>query len=215
MKGKNAGMIAAILLFGGMGVFYSCVFQMPKEVEILEKTEEPALYSEPAGAIEPVGSGETAGAEAESAIESAAGQSGETVYVHVCGQVRTPGVYELEPGSRVGDAVEAAGGFTEEAREASVNLARQVVDGEQLYVFSKEEQPEDSQTAAIQEETRININLASKEKLMELPGIGEAKADAIIAYRNRQQGFQSIEDLKNIEGIKDGVFNKIKDKITI
>ncbi len=156
------------------------------------------------------------------------------LYVYICGQVKNPGVYSLETGKRVNDAVNLAGGFTKEADTTSLNLARQIVDGEQIYVLSKEEAAT-NQTTAVQTtnsaentnggamfstsdmdqtKTKVNINTASREELMTLSGIGQAKADSIIAYRETNGPFQSIEEIKQIEGIKDGIFLKIKDQIT-
>ena len=123
------------------------------------------------------------------------------VFVYVCGEVQASGVYELEQDSRVFEAIAKAGGLTENAAAEAVNQARVVVDGEQIYVPSFD--------------GKININTAEKEELMTLTGVGEAKAQSIIAYREEHGGFQSIEELMQIEGIKEGVFNKIKEDITI
>ena len=152
----------------------------------------------------------------------------EEIYVHICGQVISPGVYCLKKGSRVNDLIELAKGFTEDASIDYVNLAQKLVDGEQIYIPSKKEvlEMDISFTSKITSSTGdnkenefvqeyVNINTADKSKLMTLTGIGEAKAEAIIQYREEHGGFRSIEELKQIEGIKDGVFNKIKDKITV
>lgn len=197
MKNKKWGMIVLVLLFAGMGAFYSFWLSGTFETRILE---EPS----PASAV----------------VETEPPVLKETplpeVYVHVCGEVKKPGVYALLPDSRVAEAVEAAGGFTEEAQETSVNLARKVEDGEQLYVLSVEEsRAQGASITAASGSDRVDINTASKEVLMELPGIGEAKAEAIISYRSQHGRFERIEDLTNIEGIKNGVFEKIKDKIKI
>lgn len=155
------------------------------------------------------------------------------LYVYICGQVRNPGVYSLESGKRVNDVVDLAGGFTKEAALESLNLARQITDGEQIYVMSKEEAATsqaiasqmanssesmnegDKDSTSGMEETKVNINTASREELMTLSGIGQTKADSIIAYRQANGPFQSIEEIKQIDGIKDGIFIKIKDQITI
>ncbi len=196
MKRKSLGIIAAVLLFGGMGVFYS-IFLPEQENTVILKEEETARPTW----------------EGEESVEIE-GTEKEEVYVHVCGQVKKPGVYALDKDSRVADAVEAAGGFSKKARESSVNLARRVQDGEQLYIRSVEEEEEPG-LAEEKGKSLVNINSASKEELMGLPGIGEAKAEAILAYRSRHGDFKKIEDLKKIEGIKDGVLEKIRDKITI
>lgn len=188
MKNKKTGVIIVILLFCGMGIFYSCIsFQQKSQEGIAEERLE-------------------AQEKPEVQIESENEAEKELLCVHVCGEVERPGMYQLKPDSRVIDAIDAAGGFTKTAREASINLARFLTDGEQLYIGSVEEEVKDD---------RININLASKEELMQLPGIGESKAEAILAYRSLHGNFISIEDLTKIEGIKDGVLQKIKDKITI
>lgn len=145
----------------------------------------------------------------------------QTVFVYVCGAVESPGVYELRADARVFEAISLAGGITEEAAPDAVNQARVIVDGEQIYVPTVEEAA--SQTAGVGETTgtkgtenaKVNINTAGKEELMTLTGIGEAKADDILKYREEHGGFGSIEELMQISGIKEGVFNKIKDDITI
>ena len=127
-------------------------------------------------------------------------------------------VYELEQDSRVFEAIAKAGGLTENAAAEAVNQARVVVDGEQIYVPSLDEVKGAGVVSEVTERTddgKININTAEKEELMTLTGVGEAKAQSIIAYREEHGGFQSIEELMQIEGIKEGVFNKIKEDITI
>lgn len=141
------------------------------------------------------------------------------IYVDVCGQVNTPGVYELSNDSRVYEAIEKAGGVTEKAALSSLNQAEKLSDGQQIYVPSKEEVEKGVQdkasTPGEEQNGKINLNTATKEELMTLSGIGETKAEAIIRYRNEQGDFQSIEDIKKIEGIKDGIFNKVKDQIAV
>lgn len=135
--------------------------------------------------------------------------------VHICGEVEKPGVYELEEGSRVFQAVEAAGGFTEEASQSSMNLAETIADGMQIVILSKEEA--EAVQAAAEESAAglVNINQASKEQLMALPGIGESRAEDIIRYREESGGFQRIEDIMKVSGIKDAAFQKIKDSIAV
>lgn len=153
-----------------------------------------------------------------------------TLYVHVCGAVKNPGVYTFYEGARVIDAVNAAGGFEKEAAQEVLNQADLLWDGEQLYVYSKEEAdglallPGQSVRAAsesgkAQEENAagslVNINTATIEQLMQLPGIGQAKAEAIIAYRKESGGFKEIAELMQISGIKESIFEKVKDRITV
>lgn len=146
----------------------------------------------------------------------------EDIAVHVCGQVKNPGVYTLAKGARISDAITAAGGLTKEAAGDFINQAQKLEDEQQVYVPSEEEakespkevQQEKNNDSHSENKGLININQATREELMTLPGIGEAKADMIINYREEHGRFATIEEIKNISGIKDGVFNKICDLIT-
>ena len=137
-----------------------------------------------------------------------------TLFVDVRGAVAKPGVYELPEKSRVFQAVEAAGGLLPEAKDELVNQAAELTDGQQVYIPFEGEAV---QEAADQAETdgRVNINTAGAEELMTLPGVGEAKAADIIAYREANGGFSSPEDIMQVSGIKDAMFQKIRDKIKI
>ena len=141
------------------------------------------------------------------------------IYVYVCGQVEKPGVYTLLEGSRIYDVFELAGGLTGEADADYWNQARLLKDGEMIYVPSKGEVMEQSferdTTGKAEESGKVNINTASKEELMTLPGIGETKALAILAYRQENGPFSSLDELKQVEGIKDAVYSKMKGYIEI
>lgn len=147
----------------------------------------------------------------------------QSIYVYVCGQIVHPGVYTLPEGSRVCDVFELAGGFTSEAAIDYWNQARLLVDGEMIYVPTAEEvkdrQLKGDGTGSLSVDTendnKVNINTASKEELMTIPGIGESKALAILLYRQENGPFSSIEEIKNVAGIKDGVYSKMKDYIKI
>lgn len=148
-------------------------------------------------------------------------------FVHICGAVENPGVYELPEGSRIFEVVEAAGGMTEEACGEYQNQAQKITDGMQIFVPTTEQA--ENGTAKqyfLQEETvltegtekqdgRININTADKELLMTLPGIGESRAESILSYREENGSFANMEDIMKISGIKEGAYEKIKDKICI
>ena len=166
-------------------------------------------------------SSEQEASEPKMEAEATESQTPRMLYVYVCGQVKSPGVYTLPEGSRVYDLFVAAGGLTELAADEYWNQARLLTDGEMLYVPTVEEAAEREQSvgATSQNTTddpnKVNINTASKEELMTLPGIGEAKAEAILNYREANGPFSTIEELKQVEGIKDGVFSKMKDYIEI
>lgn len=144
--------------------------------------------------------------------------------VYVCGAVDSPGVYMLSGDIRVIDAITAAGGMREDAGEKYINLASKVCDGEKIYVpttveieeaFAAGDETLYSIVNVSKEDSSelININSADKDQLMTLPGIGASKADKIIEYREKNGGFKSTEDLMLISGIKQGLYNKVKDKI--
>ena len=138
-----------------------------------------------------------------------------TIYVYVCGHVETPGVYQLPAEARVCDALQLAGGVTEDGNPEALNQAECMTDGQTLYVPGLDENVDVAgMTQQSKEDGLININQADREMLMTLPGIGESKADMIIQYREEHGNFQSIEELMDIPGIKEGVFNKMKEKIT-
>lgn len=149
-------------------------------------------------------------------------QEEQTIFVHICGQVARPGVYELARESRVYEAIAAAGGLLDTASEASVNQAERMEDGQKLYILSLEEaslqgneaQQGTGQSAQV-DGGKVSINTADKETLMSLTGIGETRADAILRYREEQGGFQSLEEIMQIEGIKEGIFEKIKEQIKL
>ncbi len=138
------------------------------------------------------------------------------VVVHVCGAVRDEGVYELPLGSRVYEAIEMAGGFTRKAAKTQMNLAEILEDEAYLYVPTKAEAgAKDSDLQVGIQDGKVNLNTATREELMTLSGVGEAKADLIIQYREEHGRFHKIEDVMNISGIKEGLFAKIKEDITV
>lgn len=185
-------------------------------------------------------------------------QEPQKIFVHVCGAVEKPGVYELQEGSRVYEAVEKAGGFTEDADSSYVNQAQRLADGTKLVIPTTEQVEEaletkaeadigiveqaqegqgtaddvvTGQTEGVQDavsdtagaggtygetaDGRVNINTASEDELCSIPGIGSTRAAAIVAYRQENGGFRKLEDIMNVSGIKEGTYNKIKDKIKV
>lgn len=136
------------------------------------------------------------------------------IFVHVIGEVKKPGIYELEAGSRVFDAVFAAGGLTEDAEQATVNLARSLTDGEQIHIGAIGEAPINGNNGEGQT-AKINLNRSSQVELESLPGVGPALAGRIIDYREQNGGFQAIEDLKNVGGIGDKLFAGLMNEVTL
>ena len=126
------------------------------------------------------------------------------ISVYVEGEIVNPGVYMLEKGARIADAIEAAGGFTSNADRSTVNLAAMPRDGAQIHVYMAGEVPQ-----------KVNINTAEVWMLESLPGIGETLAQRIVDYRIANGYFQIIDDLQQVDGIGASVFEKIKDKIAV
>jgi competence protein ComEA len=126
------------------------------------------------------------------------------ICVYVEGEVVSPGVYVLDDGDRVVDAIEAAGGFTGDADRGAINLAAVLRDGDQVHVFSTGSVPQ-----------KVNLNTAEAWVLEALPGIGEVLARRIIDYRTLNGGFQRVEELKNVDGIGDAAYEKLKDIVTV
>lgn len=172
------------------------------------------------------------------APENAAGEIAQTCIVHVCGAVNNPGVYTLPAGSRIYDAVVMAGGLSQDASESSVNQAAPISDGMQILIPTVEEAEASGMnvsgtvggnsasgqsagvTAAGSASTDpadglVDLNTATAAELMTLPGIGETRAQAILAYREQNGRFSSIEEIMQVNGIKEGSFEKLRDYITV
>ena len=139
----------------------------------------------------------------------------QTVYVYVCGAVRTPGVVEVPEGSRAAEALELAGGRTTEADPFYVNLAEFVTVGQKLYFPTASEAEELEAAGKAAEEGLVNINTASAEEVCTLPGIGASRAADIVRYREKNGAFQTKEDIMKVSGIKQNAYDKLCDRITV
>lgn len=142
------------------------------------------------------------------------------IYVDICGAVNNPGVYSFYDGARVFEVITAAGGLTDEACLEAVNRAESVFDGQKLYILNQTEWEQKITDKALQADIEsddglVNLNDASESELCTLPGIGATRAQAIIAYREEQGGFATIEEIQNVSGIKSGTYEKIKNLIKV
>lgn len=166
--------------------------------------------NEAAAGNEPEGGNENEGGGAQ---EKDADALPETIAVYVCGAVKHPGVYELAAGSRVYEAVALAGGMTKEASARSVNQAGMLDDGQMVVILTEEEAGAcagESGSGEPPNDGRVNINTAGAEELKSLPGIGDAKAAAIIAYREKNGAFTAVSDIKNVSGIGENLFARLE-----
>ncbi len=144
------------------------------------------------------------------------------IYVHIDGEVKNPGVYKMKIGDRVNDAIQAAGGLTEDAEKSKINLATKLKDEMKIHIYKIGETNKDSSNESSDDNNKsdgnnsklININTASKEELCKLTGIGENKAKLIIEYREKNK-FTKIEDITKVSGIGKKTFEKIKNDITV
>lgn len=203
-----------------------------QQTDLSQESEEKSAAAEKKSSAAEAGNGEEPSAAAGEATEVESPSQPEQIFVDVCGAVAKPGVYGMPPDSRVFQAVEMAGGFLPEAAGAYINQAQPLSDGQQIYVPTEEEVLEkelpvpaaetadsgDKRSGGAEEDPgqeKVNLNTADSAALQTLSGIGEAKAEAILAYREEHGGFSSIEEIMNVPGIKESTFSNIKDKIAV
>ena len=211
-KKKIILMLLPVLVFGGCGSQGSVLKRTQQESSLLETQEKEPETED--------------GAETENRQEENLEHTEEWIYVDVCGAVENPGVYRSEAGSRVFQVLEQAGGCTQDASLETVNQADLLSDGQKIRIYTREEAEQmgedlreessgmetDSKTSS---DGRVDINQAGKEELMTLTGIGETRAQAILAYRESHGKFSSVEELMQVEGIKEKTYEKLKDQIRI
>lgn len=140
------------------------------------------------------------------------------IYVQISGAVADPGVYTFPADSRVYELIEAAGGLLPEAYDVSLNQAERLSDGQKIHVYTKEEAAEGlvpTEESSSTSDGKVNINTASTEELTSLKGIGQTRAESIVAYRQEHGAFAAVEDLKAVSGIGDATYQKIADAITV
>lgn len=144
-----------------------------------------------------------------------------TITVEIKGAVNKPDVYILDENSIINDLITLAGGVTENADLSSINRAQKLQDHEMIYIVDKNEESEKKSISvntwgsSLESDTLVDINTATSEQLKTLNGVGDSKAKSIIEYREQNGGFKSIEEIKNVTGIGEKMFEKIKDSITV
>lgn len=215
-----AGVIVVLAFLGtGILVAKSCVFNTGKEVKLIEPKESGEFSSSPDGTEQP-----------------------QTLCVHVAGKVNKPGVYDLKPGSRLQDAVKAAGGTLPNADLESINLAEKLQDGQQIYIALKGQIPPPAVSvvkggahASARSSTKaeggressgptklttpgqgtVNINTAGLDELQRLPGVGPATAQKIMDYRTQNGRFNAVDELDEVKGIGPAKLAKMRSFVTI
>ena len=138
----------------------------------------------------------------------------EDIFVHISGEINYPGLLKLKKGQRLYEAIEMAGGVTKDADLDSINLAMVLADEDKIYIPKLGQSSPEFLLNIDSKNSRINLNRATKDELMNLNGIGDKTAEAIIKYRD-ENGFNEIEDIMKVPGIGKGKFDKIKDDITL
>ena len=211
-----AALAAAVFVCGG------CTGNLKEEQDeiLLETVAESSENLEHADDAEQSEAGETLSETAET-------RSGSTIYVHVCGHVKYPGVYQMQEGSRVYEAIDKAGGMLEEGAGDAMNMAAVLEDGMRIMVPDLAQAAQMIEQGAVfdpgssasvsdrKSSGKVNLNRADVKELMTLTGIGQSRAEAIIRYREEIGSFERIEDVMKVSGIKESAFNKIKDDITV
>ncbi|TCT16359.1 competence protein ComEA [Natranaerovirga pectinivora] len=190
---KLIGLLSVILI---AGIIYILVIYDLEEVEI-------SINEHNNGKIEEITE------ESEDLIDD------KMIYVFLCGAINNPGVYEVVDGTRVFEVMNLAGGLADNADQTVVNQAQPVMDGQQIYFPTIKEVEEGYIEEISVGQYLININTASIEQLITLPGVGEVRAQTIINFRNKNGRFKSTEEIMNVDGIKEGIYNRIKDFITV
>lgn len=219
-------MMAAVLFFTGCGAGST-----PDIQEILQSTQEEESTetqdgsgsgtARETGTDIDTGPESTADLQAQESTAADGDEAAKTICVFVCGEVISPGVYYFADGARKVDAVEAAGGFTDDANTSYVNLAELLTDEMQLYIpaIGKETEIAGTGTAATETDAahagKINLNTATETQLCQLNGIGESKAQAILLYREEHGGFKTVDELTQVSGIGDSTLEKIRDYIYV
>jgi competence protein ComEA len=198
---RNRGIVLILLLnlavVGGLFFWFQRPVSSPVEITPPDPTPSPVITSTPTMAL---------------------------IRVYITGAVIYPDVYRLAPGSIVKDAIEAAGGITDDADLVRINLAQELQDQQQIYVPHKDEVnapppvvdgQSRSSSGSVESSGQININTATIEELDTLPGIGPGYAQRIIEYREQNGPFGAIEEITLVSGIGDATFEKIRDRITV
>lgn len=205
---NNAGMLkTAVVIMMVVAAFLFFSMNGENDEIVLRET----------GSLSYVSSENTASDQHDMKENTNSGEEVEILYVDIAGEVNSPGVYQMTPGSRVFEVIEKAGGLTENADVARLNRAGIVSDGEKITVPSVKDSLQEAQGSAVgsPDDGLVNINTANEEELTKLTGIGPSTARKIIEYREQHGAFVKTEDIMNISGIGNKTYENIKDFIVV
>lgn len=214
LKKMGVVILIGLVIMGGYSLFHG---SQEAQVQVTERSAQQES------------SGETDGADGSSSGDTSGINSDGMIFVDIGGAVKTPMLAELPDGSRVDDAIKAAGGLRDEADMTSINRAEFLVDGQKIFIpsYALDEDGNIIESAGVSDnaagaaaqtgaqEGKVNINTADSDQLQTLNGVGPATAQKIIDYRDSSGRFTTIEDLKNVSGIGDKTFEKIKDHVCV
>lgn len=231
-------MITVVCLFAGCGMKENQVFFDSESSELENQVENgngDELEEPVCGESTEEQNGEMV-ENGEGSLTESLGETKTLCYVYACGAIANPGVYEVAHDTRVCEVIQYAGGLTEDAATTCINQALAVYDGLMLVIptvtqwengefvldengfpiqVPKETASGKGNPGSVVDDGKVNINEATVEQLCTLPGVGASRAESIVAYRQEHGAFQCIEDIKKVSGIKDGLFEKIKEKIKV
>lgn len=206
MNKNKRFLITGILCIFMCMVFLGCGSKDTKSYVSGNSNSDDSIQNESAGADNTQENVTESQAEQESASE---------LCIYICGEVVNPGVYNLKNGSRIADAIEAAGGFKDGAATQHWNLAELLTDGKMIFIPTEEDASEMLEVYIEEAGGNIDINTATVTELTELSGIGQSKAEAIVEYRTKNGNFKSVDDLTNVPGIGESTLNRIRDYIKV
>ncbi|MGL4449997.1 MAG: helix-hairpin-helix domain-containing protein [Sarcina sp.] len=223
-KERIIGCVVGLVLLVSVGVFVTSF----REAEVVSEKEVLEMFKESEPEFKNVQEGEKANVQKQ---EQEVITEKKNIVVEIKGEVKSPNVYTLNEGSRINELIEKAGGLTQEADIDNVNRASLVSDGQCIVIGNINNTEEEKAEIATMQGSNIqqngsagntaskdgvvNINTATLDELQTLTGIGEGKASAIIEYRETSGGFKTIEDIKNISGIGEKTFEKIRDRLSV
>lgn len=219
LKYKKIGLMSILAIV----VIVSVIFYNAKEFKQLNKNNTESIFVDDDNLV--FGNGKEDKLSSQDSVNMSKQMESKledkTIVVEIKGQVKKPDVYTIDENSIINDLIDLAGGVTENADLSNINRAKKLQNHEMIYIADKNDSNNDypqatnMENGSMDNEILVDINTATTDKLKTLNGIGDSKAKSIIEYREQNGGFKSIEEIKNVTGIGDKMFEKIKESITV